>query len=130
MRTVIILIAVVVLSFLGIFALNRAFPGFKDKLSYVMVSFAVIFFVCWVVMIFVGLAARGLRCPGCGNRLIGGLGHYCPECGRAEIAPGGWLKADTCLGCGKVFHRGKGASVKIRVCTHCGILLSQEGISA
>src|SRR6266550_2534225 len=112
-RTVAIAGAVPIVLFLMAFVLGQAFTGFKE-LSRLIVPLVVVFLICWVVLIFVGLAMGNLKCPACGNQLNGRFGPYCPECGKAEIKRGAWLQADRCLACGKVLQRGKGSSVRIR----------------
>ena len=70
-----------------------------------------------------------LECPACHNPVDSRqLGRYCPECGRDQLRPGVWFLLPSCNACGKKMYRGKTRGYKIRSCTHCGVLLDENGV--
>ncbi|HEY3901138.1 MAG TPA: hypothetical protein VGM54_21175 [Chthoniobacter sp.] len=79
----------------------------------------------WLFMFFV---ARMPVCPACQNRLDASFGAFCPECGSHSLQPGGWTWSPRCESCGKSMRRGKGRRYKIRACTHCGLMLDDQGL--
>ena len=131
-RTVGILIGAPMVMFLAAFALVQGIPSSATTVGkFIMVPILVVLCICWLSVLFVTLVKHGLTCPACNsqlNGLSGRFGPYCPECGNRPLEKGSWLHADRCLVCGKIFWKGKGPSVRIRACSHCGILVSEEGI--
>ncbi|HTB83533.1 MAG TPA: hypothetical protein VK742_07765 [Candidatus Sulfotelmatobacter sp.] len=87
------------------------------------------FSICWLVIFFVAIIQSSLECPAChGNLVSSELGSYCPECGAANLKPGGWFRVPHCYSCGKSLRRGKTRQYKIHACTHCGLMLSDRGL--
>lgn len=68
------------------------------------------------------------RCPACGNSLEDGLGAYCPECGARSVTQKGWFGNAECASCGRSLRFAKSRCFKIRACTHCGVMLDEEGL--
>jgi hypothetical protein len=71
------------------------------------------------------------KCPACHNSIyLSRLGHYCPACGSNQLEAGNfWGRLPKCNGCGKkllLMHRSR-RNYKVRVCTHCGVLLDEKG---
>ena len=84
--------------------------------------------ICPFIIVGAALTSPRLICPGCGNQLDQ-IGGYCPECGGNSIKRGSWFRFPQCLTCGKTFVVGRGGkNYKIRVCTHCGVILDQKGL--
>jgi len=70
-----------------------------------------------------------LKCPACHNSVDSPkLGRYCPECGSGELKPGSWWRSPSCTACGKRMYRQKSRGYTIRACTHCGVLLDDNGV--
>lgn len=72
---------------------------------------------------------RPLICPACRNALNEVMGPFCPECGaRAVRATDG--KYPECGSCKATLSRGRkgGRRYRIRACTHCGVMLDDQGI--
>jgi ribosomal protein S27E len=67
-------------------------------------------------------------CPACEKGVDHVLRTFCPECGNEGLVHNSFFTRARCLSCSKVFAGGKGRCYKIRFCTHCGILLDEEGI--
>ena len=82
---------------------------------------------CWLVCLGAIVSARQLICPGCDN-LIDAIDRYCPECGGTPLIPGGLFKTPECTVCGKKLRFGKSRSFRIRACTHCGVMLDEQGL--
>jgi len=81
-----------------------------------------------VVCITTGIANTMPRCPLCDSRLHGRLGHFCPNCGAAELAPGR-LGVPYCSACRTYMTGMKGRRrYKIRACTWCGLMLDETGL--
>ncbi len=75
---------------------------------------------------------REPRCPACGNPPGFPFGAFCPECGSRtlEPSPSKWSGgAASCRSCGRKLSIGDGGrSYKIRACSHCGLLLDEQGL--
>ena len=85
---------------------------------------------------FVAFGALGLSflvrptCPRC-HSALDQLGTYCPECGVNGISKGSWLISANCKSCKRSLSFGGRSgqrSFRIRVCTHCGVLLDNAGV--
>ncbi len=84
--------------------------------------------VCWSTIVIAAQTSPPLVCPGCDN-LLELMGGYCPECGGTSIRRGSSFKPPQCMTCGKALGRTRaGRTYKIRVCTHCGVILDQKGL--
>jgi hypothetical protein len=83
-----------------------------------------------LVLMVVGqkFAKSWLRCPACEKKLIDKPGPYCPGCGAQAMQPGDWLSAPRCKACEKTFSLGRWNSCQLRLCTHCGVKLDEEGV--
>ena len=86
------------------------------------------FVVCWFAIVIAALAQPALECPCCGGMLDRELDSYCPECGAANLKPGGWFQSPHCDACSKSLRRGKSRQYSIRACTHCGLILDETGL--
>jgi ribosomal protein L37AE/L43A len=69
-----------------------------------------------------------LNCPACHNRLDVGFGEFCPECGARALQRGGSCFQAQCLVCGRTLSRGESRHYKIGTCTHCGVMLNEDGL--
>jgi hypothetical protein len=67
-------------------------------------------------------------CPACRNKLDGGFGAFCPECGARGLELGGLFRDPACSSCDRTMRRGKTRGYKIRACTFCGVMLDEEGL--
>jgi hypothetical protein len=90
--------------------------------------FGLLAFIFWCAVLVSAINAPSLICPGCSNDIEYNFGSYCPECGKTQLRPGSWSGERWCNACGKAIRRGKGRSFKMRVCTHCGLLLDERGL--
>lgn len=77
------------------------------------------------------LASAELKCPACRKNIFrSGLevGNFCPECGVFGLKMEGVFASPYCEVCSKEFYESKyGRNYKIRACTYCGLLFSDEG---
>lgn len=86
------------------------------------------FFVWWLILVVVAITRSELQCPACrGNLVSRDLGSFCPECGAANLNPGGWFQSAHCDACGKSLRRGKTRQDRVRACTHCGLMVDEKG---
>jgi hypothetical protein len=71
-----------------------------------------------------------LLCPCCQKKINKGVGEFCPNCGSEKLVPGGWFSLPRCPECRRQIRIGRGNRIvsKIRVCTWCGIWLSDSRI--
>ena len=78
-----------------------------------------------------------LVCPACRKRLEPASGKYCPQCGTDQLQPGtrrrglSAARSAYCPSCeaGIAEEDGDSArSYRIRGCTHCGVMLDENGI--
>lgn len=110
----------------GGFALG-AMPA-TQGVAKVVLLLALPTFVVFLVSLF---WSRRLKCPACRRRLIDRIGRFCPECGNRSLEepdPRDLLPAHPCTACSKKLHWGKGARIQLRYCTHCGLLLDEQGV--
>jgi hypothetical protein len=69
-----------------------------------------------------------VECPACRQQVASKpLARYCPECG-GELEHRGWWRGPRCQSCGKTLYWGKSRNFKFRGCTHCGVLLDEQGL--
>jgi len=69
------------------------------------------------------------KCPACHNRLDQGFGEFCPECGAQALERAKWLCNPKCAACARTMSRRKsGRHYRIRACTHCGVMLDENGL--
>ena len=85
------------------------------------------FFICWLTLMFIAVLSPVPECPACHNRLDRSFGAFCPECGAHALQAKSWLRAE-CSSCGRAMQRGRGRGYSIRACTHCGVMLDEEGL--
>ncbi len=92
---------------------------------YVIIPLTIISLTVALVLM---ISTSRLICPGCFNRIDEyNFGRYCPECGAQSLRPGAGFR--TCGSCSKYMDRGRwGRLYKIRACTHCGLMLNEEGL--
>lgn len=74
-----------------------------------------------------------LACPVCRKRLEPAKGRYCPQCGSDQFQYGRHLSGSSlyCPACDSQIDEGYGdlpRSYKIRGCTHCGVMLDEQGL--
>ena len=93
--------------------------------SYTVRSIEIVLFVAAIVVLFY---MPRLVCPGCGNRLVGDLGPFCPECGSRSVERKRWPQRSQCSACKRSLFVGKAHRYKICYCTHCGLLLDETGV--
>jgi len=84
------------------------------------------FVLLWVGALWGIVLTRSLKCPAC-KRQITTLCAYCPECGHSPLAIG-WFGGFSCEHCGKTLSGGKRRNYKIKVCSHCGVVLDEQGL--
>lgn len=76
--------------------------------------------------------SRVPQCPACGNQPGMPFGSFCPECGSKtlESAKHPWRgQVPYCRSCNRRMHSGEGGrSYRIRVCSHCGLMLDEKGL--
>ena len=83
------------------------------------------FLVSFLVLLISIFLSTMPNCPNCHVRLTQRFGAFCPECGSLGVQNFGWFRGTRCLSCGRAV-RGKG--VRIRACTHCGVMLDEKGL--
>jgi hypothetical protein len=87
-----------------------------------------------VAIVTAELQPRWLCCSACDQRLIQVFGPYCPACGHRPLAiPDSWAStpASDCPNCQRQIRWGKGGQgFPLRHCTHCGVLLHEEGVQS
>ena len=83
--------------------------------------------ICFAFFFFAMIGMAGIVCPGCSNEIENSFGCYCPECGSRQLQRNGWYRAPHCTACGKRMRRGRARMYTIRACTHCGLMLDEEG---
>ena len=83
-----------------------------------------------IVLLLVAMFTSMPHCPACDSKLVGGIATHCPECGSASVIQtrGGMFQAHQCQACGKMLRCGKGRTFQIRACTHCGVVLDDNGL--
>ena len=90
-----------------------------------MPGFAIPFLLCLGVWFWILMTTPKLVCPGCSKDMEHSKGEYCPECGSKSLEAPGLFRVAHCKACGKSMH---GRRYKIRACTHCGLMLDDQGL--
>ena len=85
------------------------------------------FLVSWVLLVSMILLYPRPVCPGCKNKLEGGFGPFCPECGAQALAFSRW-SPPRCSACRREMRRRKARHYRIRACTYCGLWLDDKGL--
>jgi hypothetical protein len=85
------------------------------------------FLVSWVLLGSLILFYPRPACPGCKNKLEGGFGPFCPECGAQALAFSRW-SPPRCSACRREMRRRKARHYRIRACTYCGLWLDDKGL--
>ena len=85
------------------------------------------FALLWIFALWAFVLTRSLRCPACKHQLIT-LGAFCPECGHPSLTQSGWFGSRSCGHCGKSLSVGKRRNYKIKACSHCGVVLYEQGL--
>ena len=83
--------------------------------------------LCWFVGVITIATGQPIECPACKGDLDR-CKRYCPECGSSKLDCASRWEPPHCCSCGKQLRRGKYSNYKMRHCTHCGILLDEQGI--
>ncbi len=84
-----------------------------------------------VIIVGLELLERRLRCPACQRRLMHAIGTYCPSCGHHPLPatnPCETIPTSECPACAQKIHWGKARNFSLRHCTHCGVLLHEDGL--
>jgi hypothetical protein len=104
--------------------------GFLDYVlrQNLMPWFAIPFSLCVAVWFWILMTTPKLICPACSQEMEHSFGDYCPECGSKGMEAPGQFRAAHCKTCGKSMHGGRGRKYKIRACTHCGLMLDDQGL--
>jgi hypothetical protein len=91
---------------------------------------------CFLAACAVLLIGRRLSCPACGRKLEPAAGKYCPQCGSDEFQARVRKRTATgetlpyCPSCDSPIGEEDADSARsywIRGCTHCGVLLDENG---
>ncbi|MEP6672189.1 MAG: hypothetical protein ABJF10_23705 [Chthoniobacter sp.] len=69
------------------------------------------------------------RCPAC-QAGLNADGPYCPMCGKRSLRSRGILLSPECDSCGRRMRRSNAGTrlYRIRACSHCGVMLDDEGL--
>jgi len=98
---------------------------------------AVFFVVCGFMSCLILAFGLRLACPACRKRLEPAKGPYCPVCGSDQFRYGSHISGPSlsryayCPSCDSKIDEGAGdlpRSYRIRGCTHCGVMLDEEGL--
>jgi hypothetical protein len=84
--------------------------------------------LCFAVALHAMIGMATLACPGCANEIEHGFGPYCPECGSRHLVLNAMFRAPRCTACGKTMRRPRARLYTIRACTHCGLMLDNQGL--
>jgi hypothetical protein len=87
------------------------------------------FLACIAVYFGVVISMPRLVCPGCSHEIQLSFGQYCPDCGSRTLEPHRPLRSVRCTACGKSNLKGR-QYFTTRLCTHCGVMLDENGICA
>lgn len=118
-RRIVVMLAIASVFLLLRFGLPKSFAVWIDSAA----------LVCGLVMVVYVLSNPPLECPACRSALdTPQLGGYCPECGAAGFKPGNLLQPAQCAACGRSFQNAKSRRYTIRACSHCGLMLDEEGL--
>jgi hypothetical protein len=108
------------------------------KIGGVLAMGAAVFFIgCVLVSCLILVLGLRLACPACGMGLEPAKGLYCPVCGSDQFQYGSHVDGPSlsrsayCPSCGSRIDEGAGdlpRSYRIRGCTHCGVILDEEGL--
>ena len=119
--------AYAVVAWVGSFLLPRILP--EPASSWLTSWLFLPLILLFVLGIVAAWRSRRLICPGCTQNLEVGLGPYCPECGSGELQPGSFLKPPHCPACDRSLKQKNHRRLyRIRACTHCGLMLDEQGL--
>jgi hypothetical protein len=117
---------------LGIAALSVAYIG-----DWVGIWGLLLVVACALLSWFISALGLRLVCPACGKRLKPAKGLYCPVCGSDQFRYGSHKRGPSlsrytyCPSCDSTIDEGGNEdprTYRIRGCTHCGVMLDEEGL--
>jgi RNA polymerase subunit RPABC4/transcription elongation factor Spt4 len=91
---------------------------------------------CWLGACVALIFGQRPRCPACGRRLIPAVGGFCPQCGSDQFQKSSnrWRlfseRIGFCPACRSTLGEESGdgrRTYRVRGCTHCGVLLDENG---
>jgi hypothetical protein len=86
-------------------------------------------FVCWVAIIFVGLAVAPPGMSGVSELANWAVRLLLSSVRQSRIKARQMATCRSMPCCDSILRRGKGYSIRLRVCTHCGVPLNEESVN-